>query len=84
MNLSTLHSPICFHGLHEDFIETPMESMVTLWARNDHVFSLLTKIPHVVYVESMKHMDSMKTSPVDMWITTENLWTLHGLVTLIK
>ena len=40
-------------------METPVESMETLWACNDNVFSLLTKIPHGVYV------DSMKTSPVD-------------------
>ena len=43
-------------------METPVESMETLWACNDNVFSLLTKIPHGVYVDSMKHMDS---SPVD-------------------
>ena len=46
-------------------METPVESMETLWACNDNVFSLLTKIPHGVYVDSMKHMDSVKTSPVD-------------------
>ena len=39
--------------------------METLWACNDNVFSLLTKIPHGVYVDSMKHMDSVKTSPVN-------------------
>ena len=46
-------------------METPVESTETLWACNDNVFSLLTKIPHGVYVDSMKHMDSVKTSPVN-------------------
>ena len=64
-------------------METPVESIETLWACNDHVFLLLTKIPHVVYVESMKHMDSVKTSPVDCVDYHRKSLDSHGLVTLI-
>jgi hypothetical protein len=46
-------------------METPVECMETPWACNDNVFSLLTKTPHGVYVDSMKHMDSVETSPID-------------------
>ena len=91
---STLHSPTGFHGLHEDFVETPHGLYVESMDFRGTTFSI-SHSPHGLHEESMQsphgvyedstwspqiHEDSMGThETVFHGLHRNNPWTPHGL-----